>query len=115
MARSSDRDSSGNPFAWGSPAGPANPPAAIVEAVDRGDIDAAAVWGPLAGYFASRARHPMSVEPVPNETPQAAPMTFDIAMGVRDKDKKLLESVNGGLGSERPDIARILAAYHVPP
>jgi mxaJ protein len=91
-----------------------NPPAAIVEAVDRGDIDAAVVWGPLAGYFASRAQHPMSVTPVPNETPQAAPMAFDIAMGVRSKDKRLLDSVNGALGSERPDIARILAAYHVP-
>ncbi len=31
-----------------------NPPARIVEAVARGDVDLAVVWGPLAGYFAPR-------------------------------------------------------------
>ena len=31
-----------------------DPPAQILEAVARGDIDIAAVWGPLAGYFARR-------------------------------------------------------------
>src|SRR5215210_2972220 len=30
----------------------ANPPARIVEAVSRGDVDIAVVWGPLAGFFA---------------------------------------------------------------
>ena len=30
----------------------ANPPARIVDAVARGDVDVAVVWGPLAGYFA---------------------------------------------------------------
>jgi len=91
-----------------------NPPASIVEAVDKGDIDAAVVWGPLAGYFASRAEHPMTIEPVPTEGSSAAPMTFDIAMGVRATDKRLLNSLNTALASARPDIGRILVTYHVP-
>ena len=37
-----------------------NPPAAIVEAVAAGDIDVAVVWGPLAGYFAAPAAHPLA-------------------------------------------------------
>ena len=32
----------------------ANPPAAIIDAVAKGDVDVAVVWGPLAGYFAQR-------------------------------------------------------------
>ena len=31
-----------------------NPPARIVEAVSRGDVDIAVVWGPLAGFFADK-------------------------------------------------------------
>ena len=30
-----------------------NPPSDIVSAVERGDVDVALVWGPLAGYFAA--------------------------------------------------------------
>ena len=33
-----------------------NPPARIVDAVARGDVDVAVVWGPLAGYFAKQSR-----------------------------------------------------------
>jgi mxaJ protein len=91
-----------------------NPPAAIVEAVDNGGIDAAVVWGPLAGYFASRARHPLTIMPVPNEPSAGAPMSFDIAMGVRKEEKSLLSSINAALDGERARIASILASYHVP-
>ncbi len=37
-----------------------NPPARIVEAVARGDVDVAVVWGPLAGYFAPRQTPPLA-------------------------------------------------------
>ncbi len=42
----------------------ANPPAAIVAAVERGDVDIAAVWGPLAGYFAKQSPVPLTVTPI---------------------------------------------------
>lgn len=91
-----------------------NPPAAIVEAVDQGDIDAAVVWGPLAGYFAGRAKHPLTITPVPGEASDGAPMAFDIAMGVQSKNRRLLAAVNQSLERQRDGIDRILAAYHVP-
>ena len=50
-----------------------NPPAAIVEAVERGDVDVALVWGPLAGYFAARSPVPLRLEPV---TPWIADMQW---------------------------------------
>lgn len=65
------------------------PAAAIVDAVARGDIDVAVVWGPIGGYFASREPVPLTVSLV---TPQSdgprLPMVFDINMGVR-KDRCL--------------------------
>lgn len=91
-----------------------NPPAEIIDAVDRGDIDMAVVWGPMAGYFASRARHPLRVTPVPPSRQASWPMSFDIAMGVRSGDKNLLRDVDKALRDQRSDIDKVLAAYHVP-
>ncbi len=44
-----------------------NPPATIVTAVEKGDVDIAAVWGPLAGYFAERSPTPLTItrSPIP--------------------------------------------------
>jgi mxaJ protein len=92
-----------------------NPPAAIVEAVDRGDVDVAVVWGPLAGYFAARAAHPMKLTPVKPwlDGPQW-PMVFDISMGVRKEDSALRLKLDQVLEKRAPEIGRLLAGYHVP-
>jgi mxaJ protein len=91
-----------------------NPPAAIVDAVDRGDIDLAVVWGPLAGYFAGQARHPLRITPTPPSRQASWPMTFDIAMGVRPDDQALRRAVDQALRDERPAIGKVLADYRVP-
>src|SRR3954470_24003052 len=41
-----------------------NPPAQIISAVERDEIDVALVWGPLAGYFATKAKSPLDVRPI---------------------------------------------------
>lgn len=92
-----------------------NPPAAIVDAVARGDVDTAVVWGPLAGYFAARSRVPLKVTPVRPwlDGPQW-PMVFDISMGVRRGDEKLRRKVEAALDRQARQIRQLLAAYHVP-
>jgi mxaJ protein len=92
-----------------------NPPAEIVEAVDRGDIDVAVVWGPLAGYFAARAAHPLTVTPVQPwlDGPQW-PMVFDISMGVRRDDAGLKAELDNVLERRAAQVKAILDAYHVP-
>jgi mxaJ protein len=92
-----------------------NPPAAVVEAVDRGDVDVAVVWGPLAGYFAARAQHPLRLAPVRPwlDGPQW-PMVFDVSMGVRKEDVKLRRALDAALEKQAPAIRRLLDAYHVP-
>lgn len=90
-----------------------NPAAGIMEAVERGDVDVALVWGPLAGYFA--AQSPLRLEPV---TPWLAdmqwPMQFDISVGVQKDDQKLLKEIDRILIHRSADIRRLLASYHVP-
>ena len=92
-----------------------NPPAAIVDAVDRGDIDVAVVWGPLAGYFAARAEHPLKLTPVQPwlDGPQW-PMVYDIAMGTRREDAELRGELDRALDRNRARVDALLAEYRVP-
>lgn len=92
-----------------------NPPAAIVDAVDRGEIDVAVVWGPLAGYFAGKADHPLRLAPVQPwlDGPQW-PMVFDVSMGTRREDAELRAELDGSLDRNRGRIDRLLAEYRAP-
>jgi len=92
-----------------------NPPAEIVRAVERGDVDVALVWGPLAGYFAAQSPVPLRLEPV---TPWMAdmeyPMQFDISVGVQNGNVRLLKKIEQILRRRQGDIRKLLADYHVP-
>jgi mxaJ protein len=92
-----------------------NPPARVVEAVARGDVDVAVVWGPLAGYFAPRQPAPLDLLPVtPQMDTTSRPFAFDISMAVRrgdDERRRLLEDF---IVRRRTDIDRVLAQFGVP-
>lgn len=87
----------------------------IVDAVASGEVDAAVVWGPTAGYFATQEPVALTLSPV---TPQIdlpmLPMAFDIAMGVRRDDKALREEVNAALKAREAEIDAVLRDYGVP-
>jgi mxaJ protein len=92
-----------------------NPPSAIVSAVDKGDVDVAVVWGPLAGYFAARAAHPLTLTPVqPWLDGPKWPMVYDISMGVRRDDAKLRDELDRELEKQAGAIGRLLAGYSIP-
>jgi mxaJ protein len=92
-----------------------NPPARIVDAVEKGDIDLAIVWGPLAGFFAKQSRVPLEIVPVSPQIDQPfLPFVFDIAMGVRRGDQELRDQLEQFLEKRRPEIERILQDYRVP-
>jgi mxaJ protein len=91
------------------------PPARIVDAVANGDIDIALVWGPLAGYFASRERVPLDVVPVsPEFDSPTLPFVFDISIGVRRADRPLRDTLNAILVRRRASVDSLLRAYGVP-
>jgi len=91
-----------------------NPPARIIEAVARGDIDLAIVWGPFAGYFAKTAKSSLDVVPVSPAVFLAVPFTYEISLGVRKGNRALKAELNGVLESESAEVEKILAEYGVP-
>ncbi|MGY4513163.1 substrate-binding domain-containing protein [Bradyrhizobium sp. USDA 3650] len=93
----------------------ANPPARLIEAVENGDLDVAAAWGPLAGYFAQHSPVPLTVAPV-RDYERFAPQQFQfaIAMGVRKGDDALRDRLNAFIDEHRSEITSLLRSYGVP-
>lgn len=92
-----------------------SPPSEIIAAVARGEVDIAAAWGPLAGYFAARQKVPLEVVPVsPQREGPSVVQAFDISMGVRRDDRARRDRLNQFIRERRREIDAILAEYHVP-
>jgi mxaJ protein len=92
-----------------------NPPARIVDAVAKGDIDVAVVWGPLGGYFAKHEPVPLRIVPVsPQIELPYLPFVFDISMGVRRQDTSLRDTLDAILARRRAGVDSILKAFGVP-
>jgi mxaJ protein len=92
-----------------------NPPAAIIQAVAKGEIGVALAWGPLAGYFAGQSAVPLRLEAVtPAVDATQWPMTYGISIGVRRGDLALRERLDSLLQTEKVRIGRLLTEYHVP-
>jgi mxaJ protein len=92
-----------------------SPLSAIVDAVDRGDVDAAVVWGPAAGYFARESRGGLALHAVsPQRDSASLPFVFDISMGVRPDDVALRDELDDFIARRASDIDAILASYGVP-
>jgi mxaJ protein len=92
-----------------------NPPARLIEAVEKREVDVAAVWGPLGGYFAKTSPVALSVTPI-SETERFAPLRFrfPIAMGVRKDDRALRDALDAAIVRNASVIRDILTAYGVP-
>jgi quinoprotein dehydrogenase-associated probable ABC transporter substrate-binding protein len=92
-----------------------NPPARIMEAVARGEVDVAVVWGPLAGFFARRQRPKLvTVSVTPQIDLPYLPFVYDISMGVRRGDDAFKERLEEILRRRHADIEQILDEYGVP-
>ncbi|MEQ8495672.1 MAG: quinoprotein dehydrogenase-associated putative ABC transporter substrate-binding protein, partial [Gammaproteobacteria bacterium] len=91
-------------------------PGAIVDAVARGELDLALLWGPRAGPLAARATAPLDVTLLPVSAPTAAdlPLRFAIAMGVRRSDTAFAARLDELLVSDQAAIDAILDRHHVP-
>jgi mxaJ protein len=93
-----------------------DPPLELVQAVVSGDIDVAAVWGPLAGYLQRKRRLPLILWPVAPGRDADLPFAFDITMGVRPgpADQDLRQRLDVALREQHDVIERILDEYGVP-
>jgi mxaJ protein len=93
----------------------ADPPARLIEAVEHGEIDVAAAWGPLGGYFAKLSAVPLTVTPI-RDGERFAPQQFQfaISMGVRKGDHALRDQLDAFIGGHRSEITSLLRSYGVP-
>lgn len=92
-----------------------SPPSKIIKAVTSGEIDVAIVWGPLAGYFASREKIPLEIVPVsPQIDLPYLPFVYEISLGVRRGEEEYLQRLEQALNKRRDDVQRILKEYGVP-
>ncbi len=86
----------------------------IINAVLRKTVDAAIVWGPLAGYFGRQHGAELLLSPTPPFDPPALPLAFSISMGVRKGDVSLRDRLNAVLVQRKNEIDHILRSYGVP-
>ena len=78
-----------------------------------GKLDAAVVWGPIAGFFVKRVREPqLTFIPLPSEP--GARFEYDIAMGVRFGEPEWKAKVERLLAENQGTIEQILRDYGVP-
>jgi quinoprotein dehydrogenase-associated probable ABC transporter substrate-binding protein len=93
----------------------ANPPARIIDAVAKNEVDLAIVWGPLAGFFAKKEKVPLEIQPVSPEIDLPyLPFVYDISMGVRRGEDELKTQLEEILARRRGEIEKILNEYGVP-
>jgi mxaJ protein len=95
-------------------ADPQQYPGEIIEKdLAAGKLDAAIVWGPIAGYFAQRVKTPMLMV-VPLKSEPGVKFDFQMAMGVRYGEREWKQQIEGLIESKRPEITAILKEYGVP-
>jgi mxaJ protein len=90
-----------------------SPPSQIFNALGRGEIDIAVVWGPLAGYAAVKDTS-LVVHPIVVDIEQPfLPFAYDISMGVRQGDTVLLKKLDAIIEQRKPTIDSILTQFGV--
>ncbi len=78
-----------------------------------GKLDAAIVWGPIAGYFAQRVKTAALVV-VPLKSEPGVRFDYPMAMGVRYGEREWKQQIEALIESKHPEIQSILKEYGVP-
>jgi quinoprotein dehydrogenase-associated probable ABC transporter substrate-binding protein len=86
---------------------------AMMEDLTKGEIDCGILWGPMAGYYASKADPPLVVVPLTREK-TGPPMTFRIGMAVRPADQEWKRTLNKLIMENQAEINKLLISYNIP-
>ena len=101
------------PFPMMSPNPDQYPGEIIDKDLAQGRIDAAIVWGPIAGYFAKRVRN-VELVVIPLRSEPGIKFDYEIAMGVRPGEGEWKATVEKLIADNQPAITAILREYGVP-
>jgi quinoprotein dehydrogenase-associated probable ABC transporter substrate-binding protein len=86
---------------------------AMIHDLNDGTIDAAVLWGPMAGYYAKRNHPPLHVTPLVKEV-SGPKLAYRIGMGVRPADQNWKRQLNRLIQENQGEINKILLSYGVP-
>jgi mxaJ protein len=91
-----------------------NRPGASIKAVADGSVDAAVVWGPIAGYYAKQSPVKLDIVTLPDSDKVSGfQFAYDVVMGVRHGDRNHLAQLNGVIARRKSDIDQILRDYGI--
>jgi len=102
------------------PAQSGDPAETVASTIERdlnaGTIDAAILWGPIAGFLVNR--HAGSAADrwvvLPMKPDPGIKLDYEISMGVRQGEKEWLGELDRWISGHRSEIAQILSGFHVP-
>ncbi len=86
---------------------------AMINDLNKGEIDAAILWGPMAGFYAKKSSPPLHVTPLVQEK-SGPQLVYRIGMGVRRADQNWKRLLNRLIQENQGEINRILLDYGVP-
>ena len=86
---------------------------AMIDDLGKGVIDAAVLWGPMAGYYAKQSGKDYAVIPLTHEGKGPA-MAFRITMGTRPSDQNWKRLLNKAIAENQTQIDNILLSFGIP-
>ncbi len=85
----------------------------MVKDVVAGEIDVGVLWGPIAGYYASKHDAPPTIVPMVGK-PGETRLDFRITMGLRFNEPDWKHQINDLIAKKQVEINAILMDYGVP-
>ena len=89
------------------------PASRAIDDVATGEIDIAVIWGPIAGYAASRHTPALHVTPLAAKV-DGVELAFNVSMGIRHRERQWKHEINALIDRLRPRLQQILLDYKVP-
>jgi quinoprotein dehydrogenase-associated probable ABC transporter substrate-binding protein len=92
---------------------PQDQPSYQIQQVVNGELDIAATWGPLAGYFKTVQHEPITIQPV-NLMYDEVPLQFDMSLGVRRGNRTLQKQLEQAMRDKHDALRKVLEDFGVP-
>lgn len=86
----------------------------MIKDIRSGEIAAGVLWGPIAGYYATRGGEKLTVVPLADATLGSERLVFRISMGVRNGEDDWKRQLNAIIAKHQGDIDKVLLDYGVP-
>ena len=90
-----------------------NQPSYQIQQVINGELDVAAAWGPMAGYYKTMLHAPLIIQPV-NLMEDKVPMEFDMALAVPRGRTDIKTAIETAVAQHASEIKKILEDFGVP-